>query len=196
MAIEVEEIQAAPPKPVRLLPKMHESVPVGITFAWKGHTNLPVAADVAGAALDAIARENDGAVMPATVVARSKRRDAPLHEVFEWDDTAAAEQYRLSQAYYLIRSLVVKVQAFPDKEPIETRAYVAVHPGTGQEDVPATRRVYVKVDVAMQQREMREQVLTQALKDLASWRHKYEVLEELADVFVIVDRALAGRGKT
>ncbi len=44
-------------------------------------------------------------VTPATLVSRARAEDSPLHELFEWDDTAAAEKYRKKQAQKICQSV-------------------------------------------------------------------------------------------
>jgi len=53
--------------------------------------------------------ENDGRLQPADVLTDARNADSPLHSHFEWDDGAAAERYRLSQARALIRSVKINV---------------------------------------------------------------------------------------
>jgi hypothetical protein len=59
------------------------------------------------------------------VLAAAAEPESPLHPYFEWDDTAAAAEWRRVQASQLIRR--VKVQIIPDEErpPIRARLYVA-----------------------------------------------------------------------
>lgn len=54
-------------------------------------------------------RNKYGLLQPELVVAESRKENSILHNAFEWDNTKAAEQYRVSQARYLIR-VVVKVE--------------------------------------------------------------------------------------
>lgn len=69
-------------------------------------------------------REPDGLLLPEKVVAAARQPTSPLHSYFEWDESKAAEQFRLIQARNLIRA-VVTIQ--PSAEgPITTRAYVSL----------------------------------------------------------------------
>jgi len=52
-------------------------------------------------------RKQSGVLTPPAVVAAARPPEAPLHGAFEWDDTSAAEQYRLAQARRLIRMVVL-----------------------------------------------------------------------------------------
>ncbi len=44
-----------------------------------------------------------------TAIEAAKVKTSPLHDTFEWDDTAAAHQHRLKQARTLIRSVEVVI---------------------------------------------------------------------------------------
>lgn len=56
-----------------------------------------------------------GDLRPADIVADARSTDSPLHELFEWDDTLAAELYRLSQATRILH-VVAKV-GIPHERP-------------------------------------------------------------------------------
>lgn len=53
--------------------------------------------------------ERDGRLLPADVVEAARDPASPLHSHFEWNDSAAAEKYRLDQARTLIRSVKIEV---------------------------------------------------------------------------------------
>ena len=65
-----------------------------------------VKAQDAGEELERI-QQFHGKVTPDIVVDEARPIDSPLHNVFEWDDEKAAENYRHSQARVLIRSIEV-----------------------------------------------------------------------------------------
>jgi hypothetical protein len=50
-----------------------------------------------------------GILLPADIVAAARNPNSALHPHFEWDDTAAADAYRLEQARSLIKIVVVPV---------------------------------------------------------------------------------------
>lgn len=53
--------------------------------------------------------EQDGRLTSGDLVAAARNPDHPLHDMFEWDDTVAAEKYRIDQAREIIRSVRVVV---------------------------------------------------------------------------------------
>lgn len=77
---------------------------------------------------------SDGHITPESVVEKARVTSSVLHSLFEWDNTTAAELYRIEQARALIRNIVTvtvfnKVKADPT-EPV--RAFVHIVDGTGK----------------------------------------------------------------
>jgi hypothetical protein len=146
-----------------------------MVYDWK--RNLPVNAQAAGEYLEQLEKAH-GEITSKLVLDASRSEDALLHPCFEWDDGVAAEKYRETQAGYLIRNLVVKVErdeATPQAAPQSVRAYVNVSAGeTGS---------FIAVATAMSVEETRARVLDNALRELQAFRQKYKDLSELADVF-------------
>ncbi len=68
-----------------------------------------VEAQVAGDELERIRKANGDQLNPKQVVEVARPSDAPLHAAFTWDDTGAAERWRLHEARHLIRSVRVLV---------------------------------------------------------------------------------------
>jgi len=51
--------------------------------------------------------EEGGVLVTAeNILSRAKKKRHPLHNLFTWDDTSAANQYRLAQARHMLRSYV------------------------------------------------------------------------------------------
>ncbi len=71
--------------------------------------------------LDRIARA-EGLIRPERVVEVAQDENNPLHDHFTWDDTEAAELYRIQQARGLIRVYVVH----EPRVSRQVRAYVSV----------------------------------------------------------------------
>lgn len=50
-----------------------------------------------------------GSITPEILVKEAKKRNSPLHKIFEWNDTKAAENYRLQQARILLNNIQVTI---------------------------------------------------------------------------------------
>lgn len=57
------------------------------------------------AKLEELAKRANGDLKPSAVLAEARKKTSVLHRMFEWDDTRAAEKYRLFQARELIASV-------------------------------------------------------------------------------------------
>lgn len=53
--------------------------------------------------------QENGRLLPLDVVNAARDPDSPLHSHFEWNDSDAAEKYRLMQARTLIRSVRIEI---------------------------------------------------------------------------------------
>ena len=62
---------------------------------------------VVGEWFETLRKKHGGALRPADVLDAAKDKTSPVHSYFEWDDTKAAEQWRLEQARKLIREVEV-----------------------------------------------------------------------------------------
>jgi hypothetical protein len=60
--------------------------------------------------------EQSGPLTPPRVVDVARDVNNPLHECFDWDDTKAAEKYRLLQARWFIAAVLVDVYDVTKKE--------------------------------------------------------------------------------
>jgi hypothetical protein len=78
-----------------------------------------------------------GCITPELVVESSKNKRSVLHNYFVWDDTKAANAYRMIQARHLIRRIEVKV--INDGEPTNVRAYEV-------KTADGAQRVYINHD--------------------------------------------------
>jgi hypothetical protein len=152
----------------------------GMVYKWKPGSRIKVAPDVAGAELERIRRESGDAFTPNAVVEAARRRGTPLHDYFDWDDKTAAAAYRVDQARYLIRHIVV----CRDDEPVEeaVRVYASITEDESGPTYTTTRR-------AMENVEWREQLLRSAERDMEAFQARYRKLTELADVLDAMARA-------
>lgn len=165
-------------------------------FNFRHGCHLSGDAQAVGERLEAIKAKSSN-LTPDMVVDDARAPRSPLHLFFEWDNTVAAEKYRMDQAGHLIRSVQV---TFEDVEPQQERqvrlsavaAAPATHPAAVRAFVSITRsdgaRSYESTATAMNDPEMRRQVLARAHMEMASVGRKYRELNELADVFGALDR--------
>jgi hypothetical protein len=135
--------------------------------------------NLVGQHLDLLRQQFKGELTPPDVVTDARNPNSPLHPFFEWDDTAAAEAHRLSQARGLIRA-VVAVYVSEDKPATRMKAFVHI-PEPGAEH-------YRDAVHALSQDRTRAMVLERALAELVAWKKRYRELTEFAELVEVIDR--------
>ena len=130
-----------------------------------------VSAQVVGEMLEEM--HNKGIeVTPEVLLDASRDVNSPTHCEFEWDDTVAAEKYRVEQARNLISHVRI-VREDSEPQDYKERGFVPV---------PGGRNVYVPLQTALEKEEYKEHLLKQARNDTEIFLAKYRRLEELAAV--------------
>ena len=137
-----------------------------MVFKWK--IPMSVSADDAERELTRIYDET-GSLDPQAVVDASRAEGAPLHGLFEWDDSVAAEKYRITQARFIIRNIVKDEKT--DGPSVTVRKFVHVDAG------------YMPIKAVMSNEELRKSLIESAFADMEAFRAKYRALSELAAVF-------------
>jgi hypothetical protein len=122
--------------------------------------------------------EKQAGLTPENVVEDARAASSPLHDGFTWDDSEAAEKFRLDEARYILRAIII-VTSDPideDEEPSTVRAFFPVK----EEDEEESS--YVNVTDVMSDSKLRAKILTRAYDELTAWKERYNNLEEFADV--------------
>lgn len=148
-------------------------------YDWKVNLYPSVAAEAAGKHIESL-QEEQGTVTCENLLDSARPDESVIHPCYEWDDSIAAEKYRLGQSKNILSNLVrVEVTEEESAEPKVTRAFVNVVEPSGINE----HGKYVRIETAMSDGEMRSIVLRRALNELAMFRKKYADLSELARVF-------------
>lgn len=127
--------------------------------------------------------EGDESELPRRLVEESKKKKAPFHSVFNWNDTECGELWRTHQARMLITNVYIIESGPEGEEDILAPAFPNIA-GTENRD-----RSYEPMEVAMASSEMREALLADAKQRLKAVRNKYRNLTELASVWSAIDQA-------
>ena len=133
--------------------------------------------------LEKVRASHRGRLHPKHVVEAARDPHSPLHGKFEWDNTTAAEAYRLQQAAELIR--VVTFMPSGAKEPI--RAYVSL-----SSDRLSQQGYRAMVDV-LSDAHLKAQLLADAQAELESFRMRFDRLRKVMQMkrlFREVDRVV------
>ena len=125
-----------------------------------------------------IKEQNNGFVDPVAVVEYARNPKTVLHNRFEWDNTEAAERYRIWQARMIIRMELVVVPINEGKGKI-VRSFISLVADRRTEQDKGYRFM---VDV-LSDADLRDQMLDAAHRDMGIFRRKYNQLNELSKVF-------------
>lgn len=128
--------------------------------------------------LNAIRYQAGGKLTPRVVVEAARDPEHPLHNRFEWDNTVAAEKYRLGQARDLIRMAVEFVDA--PAGPTKVRSFHSVTRADGRAYEPIEE---IKVDPFM------SKLVLQAAE--REWKALFIKYKHLAEFLEAVRKDLA-----
>lgn len=113
------------------------------------------------------------------VLEKGRDENSELHKCFLWDDTEAAERYRKTQAYQIIRSFVIEKIKTEDK--VNVRAI----------QLSSEPKVYKPTRVILQQKDEYQELLNRALRDLEIFQQRYKTLSELEGIFEEINNLLS-----
>lgn len=148
-----------------------------MVYQWKIPTLYSVDAQTAGEELERIYNER-GELSPKNVVDASRSEQAPLHVCFEWDNEKAAEKWREEQASRIISTITI-VGENANTAGREVRSFIHAQGS------------YHPLAVVVSDVDKTAEMLKDALRELASFRKKYETLSQLAPLFDAMDRLTA-----
>lgn len=119
---------------------------------------------------------------PEEIVDKARDESTELHKCFEWDDSKAAEKYRLSQARQVVRMLVFTkdpTEEEPKPEPVRLIVNQNLH-----------NRVYQPIQISVRNEDSYQLMLKTAMRELESFKKKYEILSELEAVLEAIEETL------
>lgn len=119
-------------------------------------------------------------VKPEEIVDKARDESTELHKCFEWDDTKAAEKYRVYQARQIVCHLIIKeVNDEPQKR--EVRFFYKTDNQEG----------YKPVSYIMRNEDEYHKLLDRALTELKAFQRKYSTLKELDGLFEAINELTA-----
>lgn len=116
----------------------------------------------------------ESSVTPQEVLEKARNENSELHKCFEWDDSIAAEKYRLRQAREIIVNLVY---APKKKEEQPVRCF----------QITTEKSVYKPTKQFLVQEDEYQKLLARAKAELESFKRRYATLNELESVFEAIE---------
>lgn len=151
-------------------------------YEWREGSRWPLDPQTAGDEIVRIQEKIGRPVAPDDVVEASKGRSSLLHPIiWRLDDKAAAYEYRKQVSRSLIGDLVIKLEG----SSVRPAAFYSIT----YEDTSGNRhRGYVGADEVESVPVFHTQVLEEALAALKGWRSRYKHIQELRDLFELIDQ--------
>lgn len=119
-----------------------------------------------------------GSLTPENILKASEDTEALLHPLFEWDNTKAAEMYRMSQARSIINN--VEIVVISDGQSRNISVYEIVSVGE--------HRAYKHIDT-LTENEV-EQVKRTTLRELNNLKSKLSIYKEFTTTVKHIDKAI------
>lgn len=116
----------------------------------------------------------DNRISPQELLEKARDVSSELHKCFEWNDSVAAEKYRLQQARGVLVNLVYKTEK-KDAEPIR---YL---------QITTQKNVYQPTKMFLVQEDEYQNLLKRAKSELESFKKRYHTLSELQEVFEAIE---------
>lgn len=116
--------------------------------------------------------ETKGVINPNDLVEVARPEQSPIHDMFEWDNAKASEQWRVEQARALIRSVRVEIMG------IKTNAYFNCQVEVNGESAQG----YFSAGTVLSTEDMTNQVLVTAIREIKYWQAKYKDIFELKEL--------------
>lgn len=151
--------------------------------SWKKGYHSKIKPDIAFNELEKIKKSNGGVLTAGIVLLKATKKTSKLHKAFEWDNSKAAAEYRLTQARSMLRSIEVIYPESPKQQP--HRHYITTKEPA--KDNQPTRNIYLTTKEILQDPIARDELLGGAIREALSFRRKYAELSELAGVFTALD---------
>lgn len=152
-------------------------------YQWRkgarGLSNLD--ADKIGSEIDYMIDNNIPHDPEGIVEYARQNEDSELHKGFEWDDTKAAENYRIEQARYITRHIIHIVnnpnaEVEEEREP-EVRVFFQI----------GNKTEYKRTVEIHRNEDEYAALLAKAMSELRAFKRKYSTLVELEEIFKLID---------
>lgn len=149
-------------------------------YSWREGSRINLDPDIAGLEIERI-YDKYGAITPDTIVSEAEDTASPLHQYFEWDDSAAAVEWRKQQGRLLLNNIQIKMVG--ESEPTVMNVSIKLDNGS---------RAYQKATVAVKSESQWDFVLRDTARYLDGARKR---LEDLAAIETNTRRAQVLKAK-
>ena len=114
---------------------------------------------------------------PQQILDKARNESSELHRCFTWDDSIAAEQYRLVEARKIVRMLIIQRADNENSAPIRFFMKTDASLDSG----------YKATTVIFRNEDETAALLAKAKADAKSWSIRYQTLREYAELTAVFD---------
>lgn len=118
----------------------------------------------------------DGVLTCEAVLDAARPKNSPLHDYFTWDDSRAAERYRLIEAGRLIATVRIEYRRKKAAQVVYTPAFIPT--GTNSEG----KREYFPVEEVTRNEFLQQKALADARSEMEGTRARYSHLVDLLEL--------------
>lgn len=171
-------------------------------YMWRDGFSYKTDANVVGKVIESI-EERDGQVTAVSFLDESRPEDSETHSMFEWNDSVAAEKYRLQQSKKILLQITYEIESHEDEvcevelvdadsEEVKTadeafRKPHAAWVNVGSKGRSGSPAIFVSVERALTDEDMRKTVLSNSIAEIKMFVNKYRNLVELTKIFNAVE---------
>lgn len=102
--------------------------------------------------------------------------DSELHKCFTWDDSAAANKWRIHEARNIVGNLVIVKEQDGESEPM----YIRIFHKTAETN-------YQSISLYVKDMDKYQMLLDEAMRELRAFKKKYANLSELQEILDLID---------
>ena len=113
---------------------------------------------------------------PHRILNAARNENSELHKCFTWDNTVAAEKWRLHEARQITYHLVIRKNN-PEQEKLPQIRYFYKTDSGG----------YKPTEMIFHNMDEHQKLLLQAYKELQAFKRKYSCLQELSEILALID---------
>lgn len=134
-------------------------------------------AETIGPVLDELASAHGGVLVADRILEAARHPESPLHRFFEWNDSVAAERWRIEQARYLARSIKVVISDGDSGQEVRM-LHVVVKDG---------ERGYVPIETIVEDTALLDQLVADAKREQEIWFHRHQQLRKVSHLSTLFD---------
>lgn len=112
---------------------------------------------------------------PKDILEKAREEETELHKCFTWNDSVAAERWRMHEARLIVRQLVIKEEAVPKDRP-EVRVFYKTD----------NESSYKPTELIVTKQDEYKELLKRAYAELQTFKRKYSMLKELQEIFDLI----------